>query len=76
MFKCLTKTENLGEIVRSGGNRKSNDEGEGNEGMREEEEADGPEWSGGMVGESILADMEREAQLREIGEEFAPSADH
>jgi hypothetical protein len=28
------------------------------------------------VGESILADMEREAQLREIGEEFAPSADH
>ena len=45
-----------------------------NEGLREEEEADEPEWSGGMVGESVLADMELEARLRGGGEEVAPEA--
>ena len=74
MFKCLTRTENLGEIIRSGGNRKSNDDNGGNEGLREEEDADEPEWSGGMVGESVLADMELEARLREVGEEVAHEA--
>ena len=74
MFKCLTRTENLGEIIRSGGNRKSNDDDGGNEGLREEEDTDEPEWSGGMVGESVLADMELEARLRGVGEEFAPEA--
>ena len=74
MFKCLTRTENLGEIIRSGGNRKSNDDNGGNEGLREEEDTDEPEWSGGMVGESVLADMELEARLRGVGEEFAPEA--
>ena len=39
MFKCLTRTENLGEIIRSGGNRKSNDDDGGNEGLLEEEVA-------------------------------------
>ena len=74
MFKCLTRTENLGEIIRSGGNRKSNDDDGGNEGLREEEDTDEPEWIGGMVGESVLADMELEARLRGVGEEFAPEA--
>ena len=74
MFRCLTRTENLGEIIRSGGNRKSNEDTEGNEGLREEEDADEPEWSGGMVGESVLADMELEARLREVGEEVAHEA--
>ena len=74
MFKCLTRTENLGEIIRSGGNRKSNADNGGNEGLREEEDADEPEWSGGMVGESVLADMELEARLREVGEEVAHEA--
>ena len=74
MFKCLTRTENLGEIIRSGGNRKSSDDNGGNEGLREEEDADEPEWSGGMVGESVLADMELEARLREVGEEVAHEA--
>ena len=69
-----TRTENLGEIIRSGGNRKSNDDHERNEGLREEEDADEPEWSGGMVGESVLADMELEARLREVGEEVAHEA--
>ena len=73
-FRCLTRTENLGEIIRSGGNRKSNDHNGGNEGLREEEEADEPEWSGEMVGESVLADMELEARLREVGEEVAHEA--
>ena len=50
------------------------DDSGGNEGLREEEEADEPEWSGGMVGESVLADMELEARLRRRGEEFAPEA--
>ena len=74
MFRCLTRTENLGEIIRSGGNRKSNEDTERNEGLREEEGADEPEWSGGMVGESVLADMELEARLREVGEEVAHEA--
>ena len=68
MFRCLTRTENLGEIIRSGGNRKSNEDTGGNEGLREEEDTDEPEWSGGMVGESVLADMELEARLRGVGE--------
>ena len=48
MFKCLTRTENLGEIIRNG---KSNND-EGNEVIREEEEADEhePEWSSRHVG--------------------------
>ena len=74
MFRCLTRTENLGEIIRSGGNRKSNEDTGGNEDLREEEDADEPEWSGGMVGESVLADMELEARLREVGEEIAHEA--
>ena len=74
MFRCLTRTENLGEIIGSGGNRKSNDNDGGNEGLWEEEDADEPQWSGGMVGESVLEDMELEARLREVGEEVAHEA--
>ena len=36
--------------------------------------ADEPQWSGGMVGESVLEDMELEARLREVGEEVAHEA--
>ena len=53
MFKCLTRTENLGEIIRNG---KSNND-EGNEVIREEEEADEhePEWSSRHVGSTMAA---------------------